>query len=168
MRRVREFACVSDSVSGATREHGHEQTASMRCVEHLSWQRLSGLTEDVVRIFGHNTRLVDFGRMFRYSSRQFKRLQNLDHAIHSTKGALQSDCGGAHSPNLMLMVEFKDLATLEANQDQADARLQKMLGGDEKSYVGVQRTRSEKCWAHALHEKSFLNRRNRDTNSKRR
>ena len=45
----------------------------------------------------------------------------------------------AHSPNdwdLMLMVEFKDLATLEANQDKADALLQKMFGGDEKVMQG--------------------------------
>jgi len=45
----------------------------------------------------------------------------------------------AHSPNdwdLMLMVEFKDLATLEANQDKADALLQQMFGGDEKVMQG--------------------------------
>jgi hypothetical protein len=45
----------------------------------------------------------------------------------------------AHSPNdwdLMLMVEFKDLATREANQDKADALLQKMFGGDEKVMQG--------------------------------
>ena len=45
----------------------------------------------------------------------------------------------AHSPNdwdLMLMVEFKDLATLEANQDKADVLLQKMFGGDEKVMQG--------------------------------
>jgi hypothetical protein len=51
----------------------------------------------------------------------------------------------AHSPNdwdLMLMVEFKDLATLEANEDKADAMLQKMFGGDEKVMQGF-RERSE-------------------------
>ena len=51
----------------------------------------------------------------------------------------------AHSPNdwdLMLMVEFKDLATLEANQDKADALLQKMFGGDEKVMQGY-KERSE-------------------------
>jgi len=45
----------------------------------------------------------------------------------------------AHSPNdwdLMLMVEYKDLASLEANQDKADAMLQKMFGGDEKVMQG--------------------------------
>ena len=51
----------------------------------------------------------------------------------------------AHSPNdwdLMLMVEFKDLATLEANQDKADVLLQKMFGGDEKVMQGY-KERSE-------------------------
>jgi hypothetical protein len=45
----------------------------------------------------------------------------------------------AHSPNdwdLMLMVEYKDLASREANQEKADAMLQKMFGGDEKVMQG--------------------------------
>jgi hypothetical protein len=45
----------------------------------------------------------------------------------------------AHSPtdwNLMLMVEYKDMASLEANQDKADALLQKMFGSDEKVMQG--------------------------------
>lgn len=45
----------------------------------------------------------------------------------------------AHSPNdwdLMLMVEYKDLASREANEDKADAMLQKMFGGDEKVMQG--------------------------------
>jgi hypothetical protein len=51
----------------------------------------------------------------------------------------------AHSPgdwNLMLMVEYKDLASLEANQDKADALLEKMFGGDEKVMQGY-KDRSE-------------------------
>jgi hypothetical protein len=51
----------------------------------------------------------------------------------------------AHSPtdwDLMLMVEYKDLASLEANQDKADALLQKMFGGDEKVMQGY-KDRSE-------------------------
>src|SRR5260370_39337239 len=51
----------------------------------------------------------------------------------------------AHSPSdwdLMLMVEFKDLASLEANEDKADAMLQKMFGGDEKVMQGY-KERSE-------------------------
>ena len=50
-----------------------------------------------------------------------------------------------HSPtdwDLMLMVEFKDLASLEANEDKADALLQKMFGGDEKVMQGY-KERSE-------------------------
>jgi hypothetical protein len=51
----------------------------------------------------------------------------------------------AHSPNdwdLMLMVEYKDLATLEANEDKADALLQKLFGSDEKVMQGY-KERSE-------------------------
>ena len=42
----------------------------------------------------------------------------------------------------MLMVEYKDLTTLEANEDKADAMLQKMFGGDEKVMPGY-KERSE-------------------------
>ena len=51
----------------------------------------------------------------------------------------------AHSPtdwNLMLMVEYKDLTSLEANEDKADAMLEKMFGGDEKVMQGY-KERSE-------------------------
>jgi hypothetical protein len=51
----------------------------------------------------------------------------------------------AHSPSdwdLMLMSEYKDLASLEANEDKADALLQKMFGGDEKVMQGY-KDRSE-------------------------
>lgn len=44
-----------------------------------------------------------------------------------------------HSPgewNLMLMTEYKDLASLEANEDKADALAQKMVGNDEKQMQG--------------------------------
>jgi hypothetical protein len=44
--------------------------------------------------------------------------------------------------NLMLMVEYKDLATLEANGPKADALLEKMFGGDEKVMQGY-KDRSE-------------------------
>ncbi len=45
----------------------------------------------------------------------------------------------AHTPgewNLMLMTEFKNLATMEANEDKADALTQKMVGNDEKQMQG--------------------------------
>lgn len=51
----------------------------------------------------------------------------------------------SHTPgdwNLMLMVEFKDLATLEANEAKTDALLQKLFGGDEKAMQGY-KDRSE-------------------------
>ena len=45
----------------------------------------------------------------------------------------------SHAPNdwdLMLMVEYKDLATREANADKADQMLEKLFGGDEKVMQG--------------------------------
>lgn len=45
----------------------------------------------------------------------------------------------AHSPNdwdTMLMIEYKDLASLEANADKLDAIMQKSFGGDEKMVQG--------------------------------
>lgn len=45
----------------------------------------------------------------------------------------------AHSPgdwNIMLMTEFKDLATLEANEAKADALAQKVVGDDQKQMQG--------------------------------
>ncbi len=50
-----------------------------------------------------------------------------------------------HNPgefNLMLMTEYKDLATMEAGQDKADALAQKMIGPDEKQMQGY-KDRSE-------------------------
>lgn len=44
-----------------------------------------------------------------------------------------------HTPgdwNLMLMTEYKNLATMEANEDKADALAQKMVGNDEKQMQG--------------------------------
>ncbi len=51
----------------------------------------------------------------------------------------------AHSSNdwdLMLMSEYKDLASIEANEDKVDALLQKSFGGDEKVMQGY-KDRSE-------------------------
>jgi hypothetical protein len=50
-----------------------------------------------------------------------------------------------HGPgewNLMLMTEYKDLATMEANEDKGDALAQKMIGNDEKQMQGY-KDRSE-------------------------
>jgi hypothetical protein len=50
-----------------------------------------------------------------------------------------------HTPgdwNLMLLTEYKDLATMEANEDKADALAQKVIGNDEKQMQGY-KDRSE-------------------------
>jgi len=50
-----------------------------------------------------------------------------------------------HNPgewNLMLMTEYKDLASMEANEDKADTLAQKMIGNDEKQMQGY-KDRSE-------------------------
>jgi hypothetical protein len=44
-----------------------------------------------------------------------------------------------HTPgewNLMLMTEYKDLASMEASEDKADALAQRMVGNDEKQMQG--------------------------------
>jgi hypothetical protein len=44
-----------------------------------------------------------------------------------------------HTPgdfNLMLMTEYKDLATMEAGEDKADALAQRQIGNDEKQMQG--------------------------------
>jgi hypothetical protein len=44
-----------------------------------------------------------------------------------------------HTPgefNIMLMTEYKDLATMEAGEDKADALAQKVVGNDEKQMQG--------------------------------
>ncbi len=51
----------------------------------------------------------------------------------------------AHGPtdwNMMLMTEYKDLATMEANETKADALYQKLVGDDQKQMQGY-RDRSE-------------------------
>lgn len=60
----------------------------------------------------------------------------LSYKVISTEG---------HNPgdwNVMLMTEFKDLATMEANEDKGDALAQKMVGPDEKQMQGY-KDRSE-------------------------
>jgi hypothetical protein len=50
-----------------------------------------------------------------------------------------------HTPgewNLMLMTEYKDLASMEANEGKADALAQKLIGNDEKQAQGY-KDRSE-------------------------
>jgi hypothetical protein len=49
---------------------------------------------------------------------------------------LQTEAHGPTDWNLMLMTEYKDLATYEANLDKADALLQTVIGNDEKQRQG--------------------------------
>ena len=73
-----------------------------------------------------------------YVSGDWKREQDAlkkDGQIHSYK-VLQTE---GHSPtdfNLMLMTEYKDMATMEANEAKADNLLQTVIGNDEKQMQG--------------------------------
>lgn len=49
---------------------------------------------------------------------------------------LQTEAHGSTDFNLMLMTEYKDLATYEKNLDKADALLQTVIGDDEKQRLG--------------------------------
>ena len=49
---------------------------------------------------------------------------------------LQTEAHGATDWNLMLMTEYKDLATYEKNLEKADALLQTLIGNDEKQRQG--------------------------------
>lgn len=60
----------------------------------------------------------------------------LSYRVISTEGHSPSDW------NVMLMTEYKDLATMEANEDKGDALAQKMVGNDEKQMQGY-KDRSE-------------------------
>jgi hypothetical protein len=49
---------------------------------------------------------------------------------------LQTEAHGSNDWNLMLMTEYKDMATREANQDKEDALYQRTIGNDEKQRQG--------------------------------
>jgi len=49
---------------------------------------------------------------------------------------LTTEAHGANDFNIMLMTEFKDLATMEANQDKADNLAQQVVGNDAKQMQG--------------------------------
>jgi hypothetical protein len=49
---------------------------------------------------------------------------------------LQTEAHGSTDFNLMLLTEYKDLATYEKNLEKADALLQKVIGNDEKQMQG--------------------------------
>jgi hypothetical protein len=73
-----------------------------------------------------------------YISGDWKREQEAlkkDGQIISYK-ILQTEAHGSNDWNLMLLTEYKDLATMEKNQDKADALLQTVIGNDEKQRQG--------------------------------
>lgn len=49
---------------------------------------------------------------------------------------LTTEAHGAADFNIMLMTEYKDLATMEANQSKEDALAQQVVGNDEKQRQG--------------------------------
>lgn len=49
---------------------------------------------------------------------------------------LSTESHGENDWDLMLMTEYKDLATMEANETRADALGQRMMGGDQKIEQG--------------------------------
>jgi hypothetical protein len=55
---------------------------------------------------------------------------------------LTTESHGSSDWDVLLLTEYKDLATLEANQDKADAVVQKVVGDDQKQMQGY-KERSE-------------------------
>jgi len=49
---------------------------------------------------------------------------------------LQTEGHGSNDWNLMLMTEYKDMATKEANEAKEDALYQRVIGNDEKQRQG--------------------------------
>lgn len=49
---------------------------------------------------------------------------------------LSTEAHGASDFNLMLMTEYKDLASMEAGQEKFDALIQKVIGDDQKQMQG--------------------------------
>ena len=49
---------------------------------------------------------------------------------------ITTEAHGTNDWNIMLMTEYKDLATLEANEDKADNLAQTVIGNDEKQMQG--------------------------------
>jgi len=73
-----------------------------------------------------------------YIASEWKREQDAlkkDGQILSYK-VLTTEAHGSNDWNIMLMSEYKDLATMEANQDKADNLAQTVVGNDEKQMQG--------------------------------
>ena len=73
-----------------------------------------------------------------YVATEWKRQQETlkkDGLILSYK-VLTTEAHGASDFNVMLMTEYKDMATMEANQTKADALAQQVIGDDQKQMQG--------------------------------
>jgi len=73
-----------------------------------------------------------------YVSNEWKREQEAlkkDGQILSYK-VITTEAHGSSDFNIMLMTEYKDLATLEANEEKADNLSQTVVGNDEKQMQG--------------------------------
>ena len=73
-----------------------------------------------------------------YVADEWKREQEAlkkDGQILSYK-VITTEAHGSNDWNIMLMTEYKDLATLEANEDKADNLAQTVVGNDEKQMQG--------------------------------
>lgn len=73
-----------------------------------------------------------------YVANEWKREQEAlkkDGQILSYK-VITTEAHGANDWNIMLMSEYKDLATMEANEDKADNLAQTVVGNDEKQMQG--------------------------------
>lgn len=55
---------------------------------------------------------------------------------------IETEAHGPQDFNMLLMVEYKDMATMEANADKMDALMQKVVGDDQKQMQGY-KDRSE-------------------------
>ena len=74
----------------------------------------------------------------KYVSSEWKREQDAlkkDGQILSYK-VLTTEAHGSNDWNIMLMTEYKDLATMEANEDKADNLAQTVVGNDEIQMQG--------------------------------
>ena len=74
----------------------------------------------------------------KYVASEWKREQDAlkkDGQILSYK-VLTTEAHGSNDWNIMLMAEYKDLATMEANEDKADNLAQTVVGNDETQMQG--------------------------------
>lgn len=79
-----------------------------------------------------------------YLAGQWKALQEAQKSaglILSYK-VIETEAHGTNDWNMMLMTEYKDMASMEANEDKAEALSQKVVGDDQKMMQGY-RDRSE-------------------------